>query len=168
MPWLKSVKEKNVAHNVDLDLQYGLDEQGLPSESQVITWVKSVVCERIKEPVALTIRLVDESEGAELNEAYRHKSGPTNVLSFPYDGEVELSPVLLGDIVICAPVVVKEAKEQNKSETSHWCHMVVHGVLHLLGYDHINDTDADEMEREEIAILMGLGFENPYENKVEA
>ena len=149
--------------SVKPDLQYALQAEGLPDQDDMETWVMAALHGRFDEAVELSIRIVDEHEGAELNEAFRGKSGPTNVLSFPYDGDVVLSPVLLGDIVICAPVVKKEAAAQKKLEKAHWCHMVIHGVLHLLGYDHITDQEAEEMEAEEVLILSALHYANPYE-----
>lgn len=111
----------------------------------------------------LCIRIVEASESADLNTRYRNKSGPTNVLSFPCDAEVgEFNP--LGDLVICATVVAKEAQQQQKSQAAHWAHMVVHGVLHLLGYDHIGDHEAQVMETKERTILAALGFPDPYRN----
>ena len=110
----------------------------------------------------LAIRIVSPEESRDLNHRYRHKDKPTNVLSFPYDGET-LDVRVIGDIVICAEVVEREAVEQNKDPRAHWAHMVVHGCLHLLGYDHENDADAEEMERRERNILAGLGFADPYE-----
>lgn len=109
----------------------------------------------------LCIRIVDKAESAALNARYRGKSGPTNVLSFPCDAEVPESKPL-GDLVICAPVVAAEAAEQGKSPEAHWTHLVVHGVLHLLGFDHIGDHDAEIMEAEERAILSRLGYPDPY------
>lgn len=122
-----------------------------------------------QESSEVTIRIVDEAEMTELNETYRHKSGPTNVLSFPFDAPIELEVKLLGDIVICASVVNKEAKAQGKSSDAHWAHMVVHGILHLQGYDHIEDDEAEVMEALEINLLQQLGYTNPYidGNKVE-
>lgn len=110
----------------------------------------------------LTIRVVDEIEMTNLNEQYRQKKGPTNVLAFPSDLPEELNLPLLGDIVICAPIIAKEAQEQHKEIQAHWAHMIVHGTLHLLGFDHMDDAEADEMEAEEIIILEELGFSNPY------
>lgn len=110
----------------------------------------------------LTIRVVDEPEMTNLNEQYRQKKGPTNVLAFPSDLPEELNLPLLGDIVICAPIIAKEAEEQHKEIQAHWAHMIVHGTLHLLGFDHMDDAEADEMEAEEIIILEELGFSNPY------
>jgi probable rRNA maturation factor len=103
-----------------------------------------------------------EDEGTQLNEQWRKSQGPTNVLSFSHEGEAEIAPDLLGDIVICAPVVAKEAKEQNKDIDAHWAHMVIHGVLHLNGFDHIKPEDADTMENLEIKILEELNYNNPY------
>jgi probable rRNA maturation factor len=108
------------------------------------------------------VRIVGEQESAELNEQYRHKSGPTNILSFPVDVPEGIELDLLGDLVICAPVVEKEALEQGKLLAHHWAHIIVHGVLHLLGYDHIDDDEAELMENKEIAILNKLHINNPY------
>jgi probable rRNA maturation factor len=105
---------------------------------------------------------VDEKESTELNETYRLKSGPTNILSFPVEIPEEIELNLLGDLVICAPVLEKEALEQNKALLNHWAHIVIHGVLHLMGYDHIEDDEAELMEGKEITLLSHLGIKNPY------
>ena len=110
----------------------------------------------------ITIRIVDEMESQHLNHEYRGKDKPTNVLSFPFDAPPGVELELLGDLVICRQVVEREAKEQEKDLFAHWAHMVVHGSLHLLGYDHIQDDEAEEMEAIEISVLNALGFENPY------
>lgn len=112
----------------------------------------------------LTLRLVDEAESGQLNATYRNRTGPTNVLSFPVDA-AELPGLelpLLGDLVICAPVVAREAAEQGKTAAAHWAHMVVHGMLHLQGYDHQVAEQAEEMERLETDILRRLGYPDPY------
>ncbi len=109
------------------------------------------------------MRIVDEDESQQLNGQYRQKDKPTNVLSFPADLPEELQLPLLGDLVICAPVVAREAEDQNKALDAHWAHMLVHGTLHLLGYDHIDETDATEMEALETQIITELGFAPPYE-----
>jgi len=147
-----------------LDLQVALDTSGyaLPGEAQIRAWVAAALAARMPE-AELTIRIVDEVESEQLNQQYRHKSGPTNVLSFPFETDLPMEIPLLGDIVICAPVVVREALEQHKDLSSHWAHMVLHGTLHLLGYDHISDSDADKMEQTEIQLMQQLGFSNPYE-----
>ena len=110
----------------------------------------------------LSIRLVTKAESAELNEQYRHKHGATNILSFPMDSAMIQGIPLLGDLAICADIVRDEALAQDKTELAHWAHLTVHGVLHLKGYDHENDKDAQEMEKLEIQILDTLGFNNPY------
>jgi probable rRNA maturation factor len=112
----------------------------------------------------MVIRIVDEDESAQLNETYRHKSGATNVLSFPFDVPEGIELNLLGDLVICAPVLSREADTQNKTIMAHWAHIIIHGTLHLLGYDHIDDVDAQEMEEKEIALLQTLSISNPYDD----
>lgn len=148
-----------------LDLQIAT-ETPLPfSEDLVKQWVQSALKQaKYHAPEAeLTIRIVTVKEMTALNEAYRHKEGPTNVLSFPFENPPQISLPLLGDIIICADVIEKEAKEQHKSIISHWAHLITHGCLHLLGYDHIKKEQAEEMEQLEIIILQQLGFNNPYE-----
>jgi len=147
-----------------LDMQIALDATGyqLPSEEQVSTWLQSALEGRMA-AAEVTVRIVDEVESEQLNQQYRHKQGPTNVLSFPFESDVAMEVPLLGDIVICAPVVAREALEQHKELFSHWAHMLIHGALHLLGYDHVSDTQADEMEYMEIQLMRQLGFSNPYE-----
>jgi probable rRNA maturation factor len=110
----------------------------------------------------ISIRVVDEEESRTLNREYRCKDRPTNVLSFPAQLPAEVEPRLLGDIVLCAPVVAAEAVAQGKSARAHWAHLVVHGTLHLLGYDHERSPEARRMEARETSILAGLGFPNPY------
>ena len=110
----------------------------------------------------MTVRIVDEAESHELNLNYRGKDRPTNVLSFPFECPDEVELPLLGDLVICRQVVEREAQEQDKPVMAHWAHMVVHGSLHLLGYDHIEDDEAEEMESLEAQIMTGLGFADPY------
>ena len=111
----------------------------------------------------VVIRIVDREESSELNERYRRKRGPTNVLSFPFRVPEGIPNELLGDLVICAPVVRQEAEAQGKRVEAHWAHMTVHGLLHLQGFDHIEQDEAAVMETEEIAILEKLGFSSPYE-----
>jgi probable rRNA maturation factor len=106
--------------------------------------------------------MVNDAEMARLNRRFRGKAGPTNVLSFQIEVPAGVDTPHLGDIVICADVIRREAREQGKRVQAHWCHMVVHGVLHLLGYDHENERDGAIMERKETAILSRLGFPNPY------
>lgn len=146
----------------DITIQRVIAAQSLPSAIKFKRWVKTVLKNKIPS-AELTIRIVDKNEMTELNSTYRHKKKPTNVLSFPFDMPEECEETLiLGDIVICADVIREEAMAQDKTLEAHWAHMVVHGTLHLLGYDHENNDDAEKMEAEEINILKTLGFSNPY------
>ena len=149
------------AMSINIDVQYATDWPDLPDEKKFRQWVETALKD-LRENAELTIRIVDEEEGTQLNEHWRKSKGPTNVLSFAHDGIKEIAQELLGDIVICAPVVDREATEQNKNNLAHWAHMVVHGVLHLNGFDHINPEDADRMENLEIKILEKLNVSNPY------
>ena len=146
----------------EVDVQIASDEDDLPDPAQLRAWARAAV-DGLREESELTIRIVDEEEGARLNICYRNKAGATNVLSFPFAPPEGVDMPLLGDIVICAPVVRREANEQSKSADSHWAHMVVHGSLHLLGFDHEQAHEALEMETLERRILADLGFDNPYE-----
>lgn len=145
---------------VTTDIQIAC-EGAVPSEQQLQMWAESAL-NRVEEDCELSIRLVEEDESAELNETYRSKVGPTNVLSFPFDAPIKIEPRLLGDLVICTPVIEREAQQQNKALNDHWAHMVVHGCLHLLGYDHIVDDQAEIMESLEKDILKSLSIEDPY------
>lgn len=135
----------------------------VPKSADLKHWAGAALKHKIKS-AELTIRIVGIDEMTELNSQYRHKTGPTNVLSFPFDlpDEWDDTIPLLGDIIICAHVVNQEAVQQQKKPIAHWAHMVVHGVLHLLGYDHEKEHEAIEMESHEITILKSLGFANPY------
>ena len=146
--------------NVHVDVQRVLDSG--PSEADIQHWVEAALQYEKQDNIDMTLRIVDESESAALNSQYRGKDDATNVLSFTYDIPAEVEMNLLGDLVICAPVVQREADEQGKTEQAHWAHMIIHGMLHLLGYDHLNDQDAQNMEQHEIVILAELGFSNPY------
>lgn len=146
---------------LELDLQLAT-EASVPSESQFRLWCEMGLRQRSADS-ELTIRLVDETEGRELNHTWRHKDYATNVLSFPADVPDDMLDIpLLGDLVICAPVIAREAQEQGKVPDAHWAHMVIHGCLHLLGYDHIDDEEAEEMEALERTLLGELGFPDPY------
>ncbi len=144
---------------VQVEVQYGYSDDETPDEDMFQLWAAEIESSRATE---IAIRIVDEQEMSDLNRQYRKKTGPTNVLSFPAELHVDVELPFIGDVIICAPIVVKEATEQEKSPLSHWAHMSVHGILHLQGYDHINEADAAEMESLEIKILNKLGFENPY------
>lgn len=149
---------------IELELQIATDAQTLPHPAQFREWIGNTLDERF-DNVELTIRLVDVEEMTELNETYRHKTGPTNVLSFPSDMHQDLDFSVLGDVIICAPIVEQEANAGNIDLLAHWAHMVVHGTLHLLGYDHIQKAEAEEMEEIETKILTNLGYPAPYNGK---
>ena len=147
--------------SIILDLQLATEAKDLPDERQIQQWLDAAILP-FQAEAEVTVRIVDEAESQQLNFDYREKNKPTNVLSFPFECPPGIELPLLGDLVICAQVVAKEAAEQNKTLSAHWAHMVVHGSLHLLGFDHINEEDATEMEAEEIQILAELGFADPY------
>lgn len=147
--------------SITLDLQLASEAQNLPSAAQFQQWLDAAILP-FQAEAEVTIRVVDKVESQQLNLTYRGKDYPTNVLSFPFQCPPGVELPLLGDLVICAPVVENEAIEQNKALQAHWAHMVIHGSLHLLGFDHINDDDAEQMEAEEITILQQLGITNPY------
>jgi len=149
---------------LDLDLQLAIDNSQLPSKENFELWVRTALPKTMVE-AELTIRIVDEAESQALNSTYRGKDKPTNVLSFPFEAPAEVEIPLLGDLIICAPLVELEALQQDKPLQAHWAHMVVHGCLHLLGYDHINDAEADEMESLETQLIESLGFNNPYKEQ---
>lgn len=145
-----------------IDLQLALDGDDLPDPDSIQRWVTAALRDE-RDEAEISVRIVDAEESRELNHRYRDKDKPTNVLSFPADLPPELGLPLLGDLVICAPVVEREACEQGKTQEAHWAHMIVHGTLHLLGYDHNEDSDADIMESLETTILTQLGYPPPYE-----
>jgi len=148
---------------LELDLQNASTATDLPQYEQFCCWVEAALAGR-RARAQLGIRLVDESEGADLNRRFRGRGGATNVLSFPFEPLPGLADCdLIGDLAICAPLVGREAREQGKTLEAHWAHLSVHGVLHLLGFDHQNTIEASEMERLERDILCGLGFPAPYE-----
>ena len=147
--------------SIDLDLQIATELNDLPTREQLNDWALAALGHSDRH-FEVTIRIVDEAEIQDLNATYRGKDKPTNVLSFPFEVPDHVELDLLGDLVICAQVVRKEANEQHKDETAHWAHMTIHGILHLLGYDHIEDIEAEEMEGLEIKILHDLGYPNPY------
>ncbi len=139
-----------------------------PTLAQFQLWVDTAL-DYIPEPIPetvneVTIRLIDQSESTYLNENFRKKTGPTNVLSFPAENLPNMPQESLGDLAICAELVQQEAKQLNCSTTAHWAHLTVHGILHLLHYDHVDDAEAASMEALEIAILAKLGFPNPYQS----
>lgn len=150
--------------DLTLDVQYATTNENLPTQTQLALWVKTAIGNNMAQ-AELTIRIVDSQESQMLNNTYRGKDKPTNVLSFPFEAPPEIELPLLGDLVICATVVENEAREQNKVLEAHWAHMVVHGCLHLLGYDHIEDEEAEEMESLETQLIESLGFIAPYKEQ---
>jgi probable rRNA maturation factor len=156
-----------MAHVIDLQIackQNDLPSE-LPSEPQFQLWVDTALAQVSSEPekdFELTIRLVNSEESQQLNMQYRGKDKPTNVLSFPFEVPEGIELNLLGDLIICIEVMKQEAQDQKKSLFDHWAHLVIHGCLHLVGFDHISDSEAVEMESIEIAVLAKLGIKNPY------
>jgi probable rRNA maturation factor len=160
--------------SVILDLQIACESEDIPDEEQLQTWLNTVLeDERLAESLVedralqeqeITVRLVDRDESQQLNHQYRGMNKPTNVLSFPFEAPPGIIMNLLGDLVICADIVAQEAKEQNKPLMHHWAHMLVHGTLHLQGFDHIEDDNAEQMESMEIVILRKLAIDDPYQN----
>jgi probable rRNA maturation factor len=155
-------------------IQLATDNKNVPKRSLLRKWAKCALSSKILLRQAaenkfasaeITLRIVDTEEMVELNSTYRHKKGPTNVLSFPFTmpKEVDIAVPILGDLVICAEVVNREANEQHKLPEAHWAHMIGHGIFHLLGYDHETDKDAEIMEALETKMLQTLGFDGPYE-----
>lgn len=147
---------KRVFHPLSLSVQYACNNDGLPSRPRLRRWVQA----SLERPAQVTVRFVEAEEGRALNRDYRGKDYATNVLSFVY----ATGPEVLGDLVICLPVVLREATEQGKPADAHFAHMVVHGILHLHGYDHeTGEADAEAMEARERAILARLGYPDPYQ-----
>ena len=147
---------------LNLSVQYAGEAPPFPARPAIRRWVRAALDVDGPQGGQITIRFVDEEEGRALNRDFRHKDYATNVLTFPYETE----PVLCGDLVICRPVVEREAREQEISPEAHCAHLIVHGVLHLQGYDHeTGDEDAEQMEALESAILEALGFEDPYRSE---
>ncbi|PKG38987.1 rRNA maturation RNase YbeY [Psychromonas sp. Urea-02u-13] len=149
-----------------VDLQIAThDETSLPQLDDIEKWISSAIkagSETQRDEAELTVRIVESDESQQLNNDYRGKEKPTNVLSFPFQNPPGITLPLLGDLVICKQVVEQEAAEQNKSLNAHWAHMLIHGTLHLLGYDHIIETEAVEMESLETKLVVELGFPAPY------
>lgn len=144
-----------------VEVQLAVDAESLPSARQLNAWALAA-WQDPGHDAEVVVRVTDEAESRRLNQEYRGKDRPTNVLSFPFDPVPEIDLDHVGDLVICAPVVEREAGEQGKRPEAHWAHMVVHGILHLQGYDHENDAEAAEMESLETEILTALGYPPPY------
>lgn len=153
--------------SVEIDVQLAVsaddaEECAPPRPEDVKRWVRAALA-GLRSDAEVVIRIVGQVEAADLNLRYRDRHGPTNVLSFPFGDAAVPGCRPLGDVVICAPLVCREARAQGKTPEAHWAHLVVHGVLHLLGYEHERDEEAGVMEAEETKVLAGLGFPEPYE-----
>ncbi|PLX62881.1 rRNA maturation RNase YbeY [Sedimenticola selenatireducens] len=152
--------------NLQLEVQRVVEDDGIPGAMQFQSWAEAALNGRLDQ-AELLVRIVDREESRQLNREYRGKDKPTNVLSFPFEAPAVVESDLLGDLVICAPVVTEEALAQDKLPQAHWAHLLVHGVLHLLGFDHINEQEAEVMEGLEVEILESLGFPDPYQSERE-
>lgn len=153
----KMVKKETKTHVFNFSFQQLSKFEDLPSRSKMVRWLKKALAS----DSMVTVRFVDEEEGRELNNSYRKKDYATNILTFDYVRE----PAVEADLVVCVPVLRKEALDQNKSLEEHLAHLLVHGALHALGYDHMNDEEAEVMERKETEIVMNLGFKPPYPDR---
>jgi probable rRNA maturation factor len=151
-----------MSFNIDIENVSSIDS--IPGDESIITWAKQALDEKHKN-AEISLRIVDIDESLYLNKEWRNKDSATNVLSFPVGEIIEHAPNLLGDIVICAPIVEQEAKQQGKTSEAHWAHLITHGILHLQGYDHEKDDEAAIMETKEILILEKIGYANPYEDE---
>ncbi|MCP8685988.1 rRNA maturation RNase YbeY [Marinobacterium sedimentorum] len=147
-----------------IEVQRASEAADIPGDEEFQTWVEAALNGRF-DGGELCIRVVDSHESQALNLQYRGKDKPTNVLSFPFEVPEGIELDLLGDLVICAQVVAREAAEQQKPLLDHWAHLVIHGTLHLLGYDHIKDEDAEEMEALERQLLADLSIPDPYQER---
>jgi probable rRNA maturation factor len=148
--------------NLLVSVQVVTTAKGLPSRASLSAWVQAALAGVRRRSVCVTVRIVGKNESKALNSRFRGKQKPTNVLSFPFEAPPGTRSDLLGDVVICADVVRREAREQGKFERAHWAHMVVHGIMHLRGYDHERSREAAVMEARETRVLKTLGFPNPY------
>lgn len=148
---------------IDRQVANDIKDSDLPSENDLKQWLSAVLKSQLDNHKEITLRFVSEEESKQLNSQYRDKNTPTNVLSFPFESPPELNLPLLGDLVICKPVIEREALEQGKALLHHYAHMVIHGCLHLYGYDHIEDAEAEVMETLEIDLLSHLNIDDPYQ-----
>jgi len=145
-----------------IDIESNSQSQQVPSNDKIERWITAALESQQLTEAEVSVYIVDEAESQELNSQYRQKDKPTNVLSFPADLPEEIEIPLLGDLVVCAPVVEREAQEQGKTLDAHWAHMLVHGTLHLLGFDHIEDAEAEEMEALETQLITAMNYPAPY------
>ncbi len=144
-----------------INVEYMSNASELPAEAMIAHWAQAAL-QGHERYVEVGVRIVDESEIIELNQRFRKKAEPTNVLSFPFEDPPGTQTDVLGDVVVCAPIVSSQAQTEGKPLSAHWAHMVVHGIMHLRGYDHETPEEANAMEHMETRILEGLGFPDPY------
>lgn len=144
-----------------VDVQLAVDDASLPSQQQLTSWARAAWRDEAQD-AGVVVRVTDEAESRQLNHEFRGKDKATNVLSFPFDPVPEIDLDHVGDLLICAPVVAREAEQQGKQPEAHWAHMVIHGMLHLQGYDHESEQQAQVMEALETDVLTGLGYPAPY------
>ena len=150
-----------------IDIEINSKSTQIPAVEKIEHWISVALHSDELADAEVSVYIVDEAESQELNFQYRGKDKPTNVLSFPAEIPEEVGIPLLGDLVVCAPVVAREALEQGKTLDAHWAHMVIHGTLHLLGYDHIDDDEADVMEALETRLVTQLAYPAPYQEIIE-
>ena len=156
---MSAVSKKKPGNKLQLSVQFAVESDALPSRPQIRKWTMAA----LQRDAEITVRMVDEAEGRTLNRDYRNKDYATNVLTFVYDDDFGIPDMpLAGDLVLCVPVVSREAQEQHISVEAHYAHLIVHGVLHLQGFDHENDADAETMEALESEIVIKLGYADPY------
>jgi probable rRNA maturation factor len=155
---------KAMTPEITVDIQHHMTFAECPSDDDISQWAKLALSE-CKEDTEISIILIGDDEMSQLNETYRHKKGPTNVLSFPFEKPDNLELSLLGDLAICVPQMIREANAQHKTINAHFAHLTIHGCLHLLGYDHIEPNDAEVMEKREIELLKQLNIPNPYQER---
>jgi len=156
-----STSNRGGVMTLTVEVQFAAEDPTIPPKKRLIAWARAAWRD-LGLDAEVVVRVVDEAESRQLNRDYRHIDRSTNVLSFPFEPVPQVEIEHLGDLVICAPVVGREAREQGKESTAHWAHMVVHGMLHLQGYDHEREAQAEEMETLETQILTGLGYPAPY------
>lgn len=156
-----STASRDGAMTLTVEVQLVATDEAIPTQQQLGDWARAAWQDDGRD-IGVVVRVTDEAESRQLNRDFRHIDRPTNVLSFPFDPVPGVGFDHLGDLVVCAPVVAREASEQGKQPSAHWAHMIVHGMLHLLGHDHEGERQAEEMEALETRILTGLGYPAPY------
>ena len=149
--------------NTQVEVENASSSSQIPRHAEILRWVAAAAADTGR-PCSVYVRIVDADESQQLNTQYREKPRPTNVLSFPLDAPLEDGSQLLGDLVVCAEVVEREAVEQQKQPSDHWAHLLIHGTLHLLGYDHVEEADAEQMENLERSLLAQFGISDPYQS----